>query len=112
MLAEKQRKLRHHPGSAAAASRPDPLAASARNCSRLIGAGYLHGPTGRPVVMVDHEHRRPRADGSRARTGRVIVCYIDTALEILFPSAPEDLLEQLTLPCVARKERRQQESTP
>lgn len=51
--------------------------------------------------MVDHEYRRPRADGSRSRTGRVIVRHADTPLEMLFVTEPAELLEQLTLPCTA-----------
>ena len=72
-----------------------------RPVSRLIGATYLHPSSGRPALIVDHEYRRPRADGSRGRTGRLIVRYADTPLEILFVAQPSELLEQLLLSCLS-----------
>ena len=107
MFLENHQAEQHSQGGSPATSRPDhrrqrqqrPKAAS--QPLRLIGATYLHRSTGRPVVVIDHEYRRPRTDGGRSRTGRVIVRYADTPLEILFVTGPTELLEQLTLPCVA-----------
>ncbi len=42
--------------------------------SILAGGTYLHAPSGRAVVVVDHEYRhRPRAPSLSAPTGRFIV---------------------------------------
>jgi hypothetical protein len=56
----------------------------------LIGAEYLHAPTGARVVVVDHELRHlPRPPHQSARTGNLIIRPFNSFSACVV--APEDL---------------------
>ena len=61
----------------------------------LIGGSYLRLPSQRSALVVDLEYCRVNVDGSRGRTGCVIVQWKDSVSGSLSIADPKDLAEVL-----------------